>query len=146
SSIARGIARLPAPAVHNSVPSMSKRIKRMTENRRFSRWAVRRLDKPPYRLTAQPPDPDQTLAHPGHARLITKQMVTADTTPRERRVHDPSRSRPECHVRDTSPFRKEQQIAGLVTPAVGRHRDLLSLAELLIAVARQLDAARGVHG
>src|SRR5467141_2501699 len=59
-------------------------------------------------------------------------------------MYDPSRSGPQRHVRYAPPFRKEQQIAGLVARAVRRHRDLLSLAELLIAVARQLDAACGV--
>src|SRR6267378_2105753 len=71
-------------------------------------------------------------------------MVTAHPAPPQRRVHDPSRAGPERRVRHASPFRKEQQVAGLVTRAVRRHRDLLSLAELLIAVAWQLDAARGV--
>src|SRR6266404_1099666 len=71
-------------------------------------------------------------------------MVTAHAAPPQRRVHDPSRAGPERHVRHTPPFRKEQQVAGLVTRAVRRYRDLVSLAELLVAVARQLDATRRV--
>src|SRR5712675_523491 len=125
------MARRPAPLVHSSVPSISKRIKRITENRPS---------------TAQPPHSDEAFPQPYHARLITKHMVTAHAAARQRRVHDTSRSGPERHVRHAPPFRKEQQIPGLVARAVRRHRDLLSLAELLIAVARQLDSARRIHG
>src|SRR5947208_7999259 len=48
-------------------------------------------------------------------------------------------------MRPPTTFRKEQQIACLVTRPIRRQRDLLSLAELLIAVARQLDATAGEH-
>src|SRR6266576_5142981 len=71
-------------------------------------------------------------------------MVTAHPAPPQRRVHDPSRAGPERHVRHAPPFRKEQQVAGLVTRAIRRYRDLVSLAELLVAVARQLDVTRRV--
>src|SRR5882762_1267021 len=94
------------------------------------------------RTSSKPSNPDEALAQPHHAGLITKQMVTTHATARKRRVHDASRSGPERHVRDPPAFGKEQQIAGFKARAIRRRRDLLSLTELLIGVARQLDTAR----
>src|SRR5512145_1399586 len=72
-------------------------------------------------------------------------MVTSHTTARQRRVYDRARACPQRHMRDAAAFRKEEQIAGLEALAIRRYRNLSTLPELLIAVARERNAARPVH-
>src|SRR6266545_7294441 len=126
---------------------MSNRIKRMEGISGV--WCLvsgvgsdTRHQTPDTRHLCEPANPHQILPQPHHPRLRSKKVVATHATARKRRVHDASRSRPERHVRDPPAFRKEQQIAGFKARAIRRDRDLLSLAELLIAVARQLDPAR----
>src|SRR5439155_6524712 len=72
-------------------------------------------------------------------------MVPAHPAPRQRRMHDPSRACPQRDVRHPAAFRKEEQVARLVSRTVRRDRDFLPLSELLVAVARQSDPPRAVH-
>src|SRR6266576_5849770 len=52
------------------------------------------------------------------------------------------RACPERDVGHAAAFRKKEQVARFVALSIRSHRNLAALAELLIAVARQRDAAR----
>src|SRR5207248_1243414 len=101
-----------------------------TENRRLSGWA---------------PHSYQIFPQPFHARLITKQMVGRHAAAGQCGVHDVPSTRPEGDVGDSTAFSKEEQVPRLVAFSIRGDRDLFSLAELLIAVARQPNAACRVH-
>src|SRR5438105_2206039 len=60
-------------------------------------------------------------------------------------MHDVPSTRPEGDVGDSTAFSKEEQIPRLVAFSIRGDRDLFSLAELLVAVARQPNAACRVH-
>ena len=72
-------------------------------------------------------------------------MVGGDAATRERGMHDVPSPGPQRDVRDSTALSKEEQIAGFVAFAVRGDRELLSLNELLIAIAGQPNAACRVH-
>src|SRR5438105_5149500 len=135
SSSARWIARRPAPLVHRSVPSMSKRMSFIV------RKITDRLSGIGYRTAHA----HKVLPQPFHARLITKQMVGRDAATGQRGVHDVPSACPQGDMRDSAAFSKEEQIPCLIAFSISGDRDLFSVAELLIAVARQPNAACRVH-